>query len=781
MSDTSSTGSVAGHDRAAQAARPRAGRPAGSALRATTCRLPEDIGYRGPTACSAAGITYRQLDYWARTGLVEPTIRGAAGSGTQRLYCFRDILVLKVVKRLLDTGVSLQQIRTAVAAPARARRRRPGPDHPDERRRQRLRVHLRRRGHRPGAGRPGRVRHRGRPGLARGRGLAGRAARRAQRRCRRRRRPADGVSDGLRAGPPFRLRPATSCRPVGRPARPADRRPQAAPVGAVDWVLLTIPRGRDLSGRCATSALEACRSAGRRRGNLPGTSQAARTARTRQLWSAATEGEPYAGRAPPYGFRPAGGPVTERANDPTGSADAGSPTSPSSLTSPSSVLDASLPFAAGTSARRRRTRPRCSRCSATPPWTTWSTPPCRPRCTATHRSRWTAGGPSTRCSTSCARWPRSNQVLVSMIGLGYHGTVTPPVIRRNVLENPAWYTAYTPYQPEISQGRLEALLNFQTVVADLTGLPMAGASLLDEGTAAAEAMTLARRTSKAPADAVFVVDADVLPQTLAVIGTRAEPLGIEVVVADLATDGLPERRRVRRAAAVPGGHRRRARPRSRCRRGQGARRPGRGGRRPAGPDPAALAGRARRRRRRRQHPAVRCPDGLRRTARGVHVGAAGPRAPDARPPGRGLEGRHRAPGVPAGAADPRAAHPSREGDQQHLHGAGPARRGRRHVRRLPRPRGAARDRPPGARLRGRPRRWAAGGRRRGACTTRSSTPSWPVRRGARPRSSPPRWHAASTSGSSTPTGWASRPTRPRPGSTWPRCGRPSASTAPADR
>ncbi len=134
-----------------------------------------------------------------------------------------------------------------------------------------------------------------------------------------------------------------------------------------------------------------------------------------------------------------------------------------------------------------------------------------------------------------------NQVLTSMIGLGYFGTVTPPVVLRNVLENPAWYTAYTPYQPEISQGRLEALLNFQTVVTDLTGLPVAGASLLDEATAAAEAMTLARRTSKAPDDAVFVVDAEVLPQTRAVIGTRAEPLGIEVVVADVHADGLPDR------------------------------------------------------------------------------------------------------------------------------------------------------------------------------------------------------------------------------------------------
>ncbi|HEY0357297.1 MAG TPA: aminomethyl-transferring glycine dehydrogenase [Mycobacteriales bacterium] len=130
-----------------------------------------------------------------------------------------------------------------------------------------------------------------------------------------------------------------------------------------------------------------------------------------------------------------------------------------------------------------------------------------------------------------------NTPMVQMIGLGYHDTVTPPVVLRNVLENPAWYTAYTPYQPEISQGRLEALLNFQTVVADLTGLPIAGASLLDEATAAAEAMTLARRSSKAPTDAVFVVDPDVHPQTLAVLQTRARPLGLSIVVADSLPDG----------------------------------------------------------------------------------------------------------------------------------------------------------------------------------------------------------------------------------------------------
>jgi glycine cleavage system P protein (glycine dehydrogenase) len=135
-----------------------------------------------------------------------------------------------------------------------------------------------------------------------------------------------------------------------------------------------------------------------------------------------------------------------------------------------------------------------------------------------------------------------NQVLTSMIGLGYYGTTTPAVIQRNVLENPAWYTAYTPYQPEISQGRLEALLTFQTMVSDLTGLPTAGASLLDEASAAAEAMTLMRRASKVRQGAVLLADQHLFPQTLAVMQTRATPLGISIVTADLSSvvdvDGL---------------------------------------------------------------------------------------------------------------------------------------------------------------------------------------------------------------------------------------------------
>jgi glycine dehydrogenase len=133
-----------------------------------------------------------------------------------------------------------------------------------------------------------------------------------------------------------------------------------------------------------------------------------------------------------------------------------------------------------------------------------------------------------------------NAVNRSLIGLGYSGTITPAVITRNVLENPSWYTAYTPYQPEISQGRLEALINFQTMVTDLTGLHTANASMLDEGTAVVEGMLLARRASKSPSS-VFLMDADALPQTKALLLGRAEPVGIEIVEIDLATaDDLPE-------------------------------------------------------------------------------------------------------------------------------------------------------------------------------------------------------------------------------------------------
>jgi glycine dehydrogenase len=144
----------------------------------------------------------------------------------------------------------------------------------------------------------------------------------------------------------------------------------------------------------------------------------------------------------------------------------------------------------------------------------------------------------------------ANTVAVSMIGQGYYDTLTPPVLLRNIMENPAWYTAYTPYQPEISQGRLEALLNFQTMVSDLTGLEIANASMLDEGTAAAEAMTLMHRATRGTANRL-AVDADVFTQTAAVLATRARPLGIEIVTADL-RDGLPDGEFIGVIAQVPG-------------------------------------------------------------------------------------------------------------------------------------------------------------------------------------------------------------------------------------
>ncbi|MEA1989108.1 MAG: aminomethyl-transferring glycine dehydrogenase subunit GcvPA, partial [Pseudomonadota bacterium] len=131
-----------------------------------------------------------------------------------------------------------------------------------------------------------------------------------------------------------------------------------------------------------------------------------------------------------------------------------------------------------------------------------------------------------------------NKVLTSYIGMGYYNSLTPPTIQRNILENPAWYTAYTPYQAEISQGRLEAMLNFQTMVSDLTGLELANASMLDEATACAEAMTLCQRMSKSKGKVFFVAD-DCHPQNIEVVQTRAEPLGIEVVVGNPA-DGIEQ-------------------------------------------------------------------------------------------------------------------------------------------------------------------------------------------------------------------------------------------------
>ena len=270
-----------------------------------------------------------------------------------------------------------------------------------------------------------------------------------------------------------------------------------------------------------------------------------------------------------------------------------------------------------------------------------------------------------------------NRVARSMIGLGYHDTITPPVIQRNILENPGWYTAYTPYQPEISQGRLEALLNFQTMVMDLTGLSCANASLLDEATAAAEAMHMSHGIAKNRSDRFFVSDA-CLPQTIAVVRTRAEAIGIEVEVGDHRA-GLPEGpffgvllQYPETGGGVPD-------YRSIVERGARAGRRGHGRGGPAQPRAADAARRVRRRHRGRQHAALRRASRLWRAACRLlrHPREVSPRHAG---PDRGRVYRQpRAPGAPPRAADPRAAHQAREGDQQHLHGAGPARRDRRHV------------------------------------------------------------------------------------------------------
>ena len=136
-----------------------------------------------------------------------------------------------------------------------------------------------------------------------------------------------------------------------------------------------------------------------------------------------------------------------------------------------------------------------------------------------------AGADEAQALAELQKIAQSNRVMRSLIGLGYYGTVTPALIQRQVLENPSWYTAYTPYQAEIAQGRLEALLNFQTLISELTGLPIANASLLDEATAAAEAMSMSFGVCKRANAKRFLVDAAVLPQTLAVLRTRARPIG----------------------------------------------------------------------------------------------------------------------------------------------------------------------------------------------------------------------------------------------------------------
>ena len=316
----------------------------------------------------------------------------------------------------------------------------------------------------------------------------------------------------------------------------------------------------------------------------------------------------------------------------------------------------------------------------------------------TRRSRSTAALSEVEVLAELRKLAAKNKTAVQMIGQGYYDTVTPPVIRRNILEAPAWYTAYTPYQPEISQGRLEALLNFQTMVQDLVGLPIANASLLDEATAVAEAVLLMRRANKNKAahDGKTVLDADCLP-------------------AD----------HRHRAWAAPRPSASRSRSRTCPRACPTATSTASSCSSPASPAACSTSPRVIAAAKERGALVTVAADLLALTlitppgeqGADIAVGSAqrfgvplffggphaaymavaeGPGTLHARPPRGRLQGQRRRPGLPPGPADPRAAHPPREGHVQHLHRAGAAGHRVLVLRRLPRPgraEGDRRDRP----------------------------------------------------------------------------------------
>jgi glycine dehydrogenase len=285
-----------------------------------------------------------------------------------------------------------------------------------------------------------------------------------------------------------------------------------------------------------------------------------------------------------------------------------------------------------------------------------------------------------------------------MIGMGYYGCVTPKVILRNVLENPGWYTAYTPYQAEVSQGRLEALLIFQQMVTDLTGLPLANSSLLDEATAAAEAMAMAKRVTKSKANAFFV-DRDTHPQTLTVIETRARAFGFEIIVGDPDSD-IEADKLFGALLSYPGSS-----GEVRDHRGAIEKLHGAGALAIVATDLLALA--------LLESPGKLGADVAVGSAQrfGVPMGYGGPHAAffaTREEYRRAIPGRiigvsvdsHGQSGAAHGAADPRAAHQAREGHQQHLHRAGPAGGDRGAVRRLSRAGRRGPDRPAGPPLGG---------------------------------------------------------------------------------